>query len=83
MQRGNDGHRLNKFKYEDSQTYLGFSWGENVNRKFYIFWVLPFGLASACYIFTKLHRPLVKCWRSLGLHIIYIDDGICAWSQVH
>ena len=60
---------------------LGFPgvWGENVNRKFYIFRVLPFGLASACYIFTKLLRPLVKRWRSLGLHIIiYIDDGICA-----
>ena len=65
--------------HKDSQTYLGFSWGEGANRKFYMFCVLPFGLASACYVFTKLLRPLVKRWRSLGLHIIlYIDDGICA-----
>ena len=65
--------------HEDSQTYLGFTWGEGVTRKFYVFHVLPFGLASVCYVFTKLLRPLVKRWRSLGLHIIlYIDDGICA-----
>ena len=38
-----------------------------------------FGLATACYVFTKLLRPLVKHWRSMGLHtIVYIDDGICA-----
>ena len=42
-----------------------------------MFCVLPFGLASACYVFTKLLRPLVKRWRSLGLHVfLYIDDGI-------
>ena len=46
-----------------------------------MFAVLPFGLSTACYVFTKLLRPLVKCWRSLakGLRVIvYIDDGICA-----
>ena len=49
-------------------------------RKFYFFCVqLPFGLSTACYVFTKLLRPLVKRWRSMGLHaIVYIDDGICA-----
>ena len=36
-------------------SYLGFSWKE----KFYVFTVLPIGLASACYIFAKLLRPLV------------------------
>ena len=38
--------------------YLGFAW----NNKFYVyvFKVLSFGLASACYIFTKLLRPLVR-----------------------
>ena len=42
--------------------------------------VLPFGLSTACYVFTKLLRPLVKRWRSRsrGLRgIVYIDDGIC------
>ena len=65
--------------HKDSQTYLGFSWGEGANRKFYVFRVLPLGLASACYVFTKLLQPLMKRWRSLGLHaILYIDDSICA-----
>ena len=41
--------------------------------------VLPFGLASACYVFTKLLRPLVKKWRGSGMRaIVYIDDGIVA-----
>jgi hypothetical protein len=35
------------------------------------------GLASACYLFTKITRPLVKKWRSEGKQIImYLDDGI-------
>ena len=45
--------------------YVGFSWG----GKFYVFTVLPLGLSTACYIFTKLVRPLVRYWRSLGLII--------------
>ena len=36
-------------------------------------------LLLASYVFTKLLRPLVKHWRSMGLRaIVYIDDGICA-----
>ena len=59
--------------HEDSQTYLGFEW---CNR-FYSFTVLPFGLASACYLFTKMLRPLVKFWRGQGIKVVmYIDDGI-------
>ena len=37
------------------QKYLGFSWG----GRYYMFTVLPFGLSSACYAFTKPLRPLV------------------------
>lgn len=56
------------------QKYLGFQWAGN----WYVFTVLPFGLAAACYMFTKLMRPLVKYWRALGLRIVvYLDDGIC------
>ena len=40
--------------------YLGFQWGTNDGQQYYMFTVLPFGLASACYIFTKLIRPLVR-----------------------
>ena len=39
--------------------------------------MLPFGLASACHVFTKLLRPLVARWRSMGhVSLVYIDDGI-------
>ena len=34
-------------------------------------------LLHACYIFTKLTRPLIKYWRAQGLNVfIYIDDGL-------
>ena len=59
--------------------YLGFSWGEGDKAQYYEFKVLPFGLATACYTFTKLLRPLIKYWWSQGLRaIIYLDDGIVA-----
>lgn len=64
--------------HQDFWKYLGFSWKGEDTRKFYVFKVLPFGLATACYVFTKLLRPLVKRWRSFGLSVVlYIDDGIC------
>ena len=45
--------------------------------------MLPFGLATAPYVFTKLLRPLVKKWRSQGLRVvIYVDDGICVARSV-
>ena len=57
------------------RKYLGFEW----EQQFYVFTVLPFGLASAPYVFTKLLRPMVRLWRSRGLKsLIYLDDGIVA-----
>ena len=59
--------------YPEHQTYLGFQW----EGKFYMFTVLPFGLSTACYIFTKLLRPVVKHIRALGVSLVlYLDDGI-------
>ena len=59
--------------HPDSQKYLGFQWGERC----YVFTVLPFGLATACYVITKLLRPVVDFIRRRGFKIvIYIDDGI-------
>ena len=47
--------------------------------RYYVFEVLPFGLATACYLFTKLLRPLVKYWRHQGLRVVvYLDNGIVA-----
>jgi hypothetical protein len=38
---------------------------------------LPFGLAPACYVFTKIMRQLVKSWRTRGIRPIpYIDNFI-------
>ena len=46
---------------QDCWPYLGFSWKDPRGvRRFYMFRVLPFGLSTACYVFTKLLRPLVK-----------------------
>ena len=57
------------------QKYLGFSWKD----KYFVFTVLPFGLCTACYLFTKLMRPLVRYWRGQGLRVVvYLDDGLCA-----
>ena len=46
-------------RHEKHWTYLGFEWYVGPKLPDYVFTVLPFGLASACYIFTKLLRPLV------------------------
>jgi hypothetical protein len=51
--------------------YLGFEW----QGKFYVFCQLPFGLATACFVFTKLMKQLVAYWRKAGIRLIpYIDD---------
>ncbi len=58
--------------------YLGFQWAIDGKPCYFVFRVLPFGLSTACYAFTKLLRPLVKYWRGMGLRItVYLDDGIC------
>ena len=67
--------------HSQHQKYLGFVWDMGYGLQHYMFKVLPFGLAPACYIFTKLLRPLVKYWRSQGLRaIVYLDDGVIAVS---
>ena len=60
------------------QKFLGFQWPLNSStNRYFCFTVLPFGLSSAPYLFTKLFRPLVKLWRSKGFHVVlYLDDGI-------
>ncbi|VDI15676.1 Hypothetical predicted protein [Mytilus galloprovincialis] len=57
--------------------YLGFAWELDGVKNIFKFLVLPFGLSTACYIFTKLTRPLIKKWRGEGKQIImYLDDGL-------
>ena len=51
--------------------FLGFEW----QGQHYVFCQLPFGLATACFVFTKLLKQLVQRWRILGIRMIpYIDD---------
>ena len=47
------------------QTSLGFSWKASDSGEliFYVFTVIPFGLFTAPYVFTKLLKPLEKHWR--------------------
>jgi len=40
--------------YEPHRCYLGFQWLFAGRAQFFVFTVLPFGLATACYAFTKL-----------------------------
>ena len=60
-----------------ASEHLGFSWPFSGMLRYFTFTVLPFGLSSACFCFTKLLRPLVSRWRSMGHNsFIYLDDGL-------
>ena len=51
--------------------FLGFQWALGGARsRYFCFTVLPFGLSSAPYLFTKFFRPLVRYWRGLGIHLV-------------
>ena len=61
------------------QTYLGFSWGQ----KHFCFTVLPFGILSAPFFFTKCLKTLLKFWRQNGINIVlYLDDGFGIGSSL-
>ncbi|CAG2244135.1 unnamed protein product [Mytilus edulis] len=69
-------HHINIFP--NHQKYLGFSWKFGETVKYFVFTVLPFGLCSAGYVFTKVVRPLIAHWRKDGIKItVYLDDGLC------
>lgn len=58
---------------KECQTFLGFE----CKGEYYCFTVLPFGLSTAPYIFTKCLRAMVKNWRSNNIKIVlYLDDGL-------
>jgi len=80
------------FKFDPSQTIItlmctptaisswaSMQWKNKNVTKYFVFTVLPFGLSSGCYLFTKLLKPLVRYWRGCSLKaIVYLDDGIVA-----
>ena len=65
--------------HKDDSKYISFCWKGVV----YDYLVLPFGLAPACYIFTKFLKPVVRKWRDLGIvGLQYLDDtGLVSASQ--
>lgn len=57
--------------HPDSIPYLGFKW----RGTYYVYQSLPFGLAPACWVFTKITRELLGRWRRKGHRCSgYIDD---------
>ena len=68
-------HHIDIFK--DHQTFLGFSWEIHGIIKYFVYTVLPFGLSTGPFVFTKLMKGLVKDWRRHGIKIgCFLDDGL-------
>ena len=64
--------------FPDHRKYLAFSWefGSDHTR-FFQLTVLPSGLSSAPFIYTKLLKPLETHWRVRGIPIsIFFYDGV-------
>lgn len=69
--------------FEQHRKYLGLAWEFDSGRRYFVFNVLPFGISTAGYIFTKVTRTLIKHWRSKGENIImFLDDGIGGASEM-
>ena len=62
-----DYHHVGMF--EEHHTYLDFLWKINNILKFFVFTVLPFGLLTATFVFTKVVRTLVKYRRFNSIKI--------------
>jgi len=63
--------------FQEHRQYLGFSWAFDGVPRFFVFNVLPFGISTAGYIFSKVTREVVKYFRSRGIRVImYLDDGL-------
>ena len=61
--------------HPESWGFLGFQW----RGQYYEFTVLPFGLATAPWVFTKVTRTLVGRWRTRGIRLVhYLDDFLFA-----
>lgn len=53
--------------------WLGFEW----RGRFYVSMVMPFGVLSAPFAFTKVTRPIARYLRSRGVRLVLmLDDGL-------
>lgn len=63
---------------KNDRKMLRFRWGPQL----YEFNVLPFGLCTAPFVFTKLMKPILEYLRSSGLlSVNYLDDFLCVGSS--
>ena len=64
--------------FPEHGKYLAFAWDFGTGKsRYFQLCVLPFGLSSAPFIFTKILKALQKSWRSRGIPIdIFLDDGL-------
>ena len=64
--------------HEAARTFLGIEW----EGTFYEFTVLPFGLKTAPWVFTKVTRVPVKYLRERGIRVVhYLDDFLFACPE--
>lgn len=70
---------------ECDRIYLRFTWNSRqFNNQLFEFNVLPFGLCTAPYVFTKLLKPVLHHLRSLGhLSVNFLDDFLCIGDSFH
>ncbi len=62
---------------DEVQELFGFLFSVGEEVYFGHYTVLPFGLSTAPYLFSKMLKLLISKYRGLGLHIyIFIDDGL-------
>ena len=63
--------------HKTHQKFLGLSWEVGRKTCYFVFTVLPFGLTSAWFIFTKVMTCLVKHWRINAIGIAcFFDHGL-------
>ena len=63
--------------FDSYQKCLGFSWDIKWTTNYFVFTILPFGLSSVPFVFTKVVHPLVKHWRLNAVKIAcFLDDGL-------
>ena len=69
--------------HESQHELLGFAYEDHEgNERYFKFVVLPFGLATARYIFTKVLRELIRHWRSMQIQAVaFLGDGLQANSN--
>ena len=68
----------------EHRKFLSFAWHfEDTGYRYFQFCVLPFGLSSAPFVFTKLLKLFTTVWRKQGIPIaVYLDDGLGAGKNL-